>query len=202
MKLFINEGICERIWNGNVQVTELPDSKIKLSIPNYIQSKREHEYVNFILPDVTERDIRNDILLEEVSLEKTRENTYHFKKSKGNRQMYALLRSTEVIPDDIFIPASMKDRVQVVRRMRFIDDEVDYGGFLSNVYLIKLFLGRDDYLPVYFTTDFPQVLTKHYVFYNPSWNEGYRVSDKLETMILINASNRKDYISLSSLCEK
>ena len=47
MKLFINKGICERIRNGNVKVNKLPDSKIKLSIPNYIESKKEHEYIDF-----------------------------------------------------------------------------------------------------------------------------------------------------------
>ena len=201
MKLFINEGICDRIWNGNVKINELPDSKIKLSIPNYIKSKREHEYINFILPDITESDLLKDILLEYVSLKKTSKNTYNVEESKGSIAMYALLRSTEVVPDDIFIPASMKNKVKVMRRMCFMDDEVDYGPFLSNAYLIKIFLRRNDYLPVYFASEFPEVLTKHYVFSYPSWREEYQVSEKLETFILINASNRKDYISLSKLCE-
>lgn len=201
MKIFINDGICGRIWNGNVKVNKLPDSKIKLSIPNYIESKRKHEYIDFILPDITEKDFLKDILLEDVSLKKTSKNIYHTEESKENISMYALLRSTEIVPDDIFIPASMKDRVKVMRRIRFVDGEVDYGSFLSNVYLIKIYLNLDECLPVYLASEDARVLNRHYVFSFPSWYREYRVSKKLKTMIIINDANRDEYISLSSLCK-
>lgn len=201
MKLFINEGICERIWNGNVKVNKLPDSKIKLSIPNYIESKKKHEYIDFILPDIAERDFLKDILLEEVTLKEISKNLYHTEETTENISMYALLRATEIVPDDIFIPASMKDRVKVMRRIRFVDDEVDYGSFLSNVYLIKIYLNVDEYLPVYLATENAMVLNRHYVFSFPSWYGEYQVSEKLKTCIIVNDSNREEYISLSSLCE-
>ena len=158
MKLFINEGICQRIWNGNVKVNKLPDcNKIKLSIPNYLEFKGKNEYINFILPDLTARDFLKNILLEDVTLKKTSKNSYHTEEAKENIAIYALLRATENIPDDIFIPASMQHRVKVIRRMRFVDDEVGYGQYLSNVYLIKIYLDVDESLPVYLASTNAQV---------------------------------------------
>ena len=125
-------------------------------------------------------------------------------KKNTNISILALLRATENIADDIFIPASMKDRVKVIRRMRFVDDEVNYGQFLSNVYLIKIYLNVDECLPVYMAAENAMVLNRHYVFSVPHWygkNGEYRVSEKLKTFIIINDANRDEYISLSSLCK-
>ena len=49
MKLFINSGVCERIWNGNVKIKQsIGKSKLSLSIPNYLEEKRRNEDINFV----------------------------------------------------------------------------------------------------------------------------------------------------------
>ena len=49
MKLFINSGICERKWNGNVQIEELEKSGLKLTIPNYLIKKRKNEFTDLMM---------------------------------------------------------------------------------------------------------------------------------------------------------
>lgn len=201
MKLFINDGVCKRRWNDNVRIENETSSTLKLSIPNYLESERRQEYIRFIFPNIKERDLEEDYLLKNISLKKIGKNTYHINNlvKPSEHCMYALLRSVERLPDDIFIPAAMKDKVKVLKRMRFIDAEDDYGGFLSNVYLIKIKLDMGESLPVYLASDEAKVLEKHYVFFRSSWNGEYEVSRKLNTYILVNKHKRDEYISLSRL---
>lgn len=58
MKLFINSGVCKRMWNGNVKIRNLPDGKTKISIPNYLGEVREQEFINFILPSIAKKDLK------------------------------------------------------------------------------------------------------------------------------------------------
>ena len=135
MKLFINSGVCERIWNGNVKIKQsIGKSKLSLSIPNYLEEKRRNEDINFVfnIEGISKKSFEKDLLFENISLRKTSKNSYSidFSKKTSERYMYALIRSTAVVPDDVVIPYAMKDKVTVLRRIRFIDDEVDYGSFL------------------------------------------------------------------------
>jgi len=213
MKLFINSGICERKCYGNAQIEELEDSKLKLTIPNYLIKKRKNEFFTFELPGITEENLDRDCMLRNITLKKTGRRTYKVSYQdevvdKGEEitpdsSMYALLRNSASVKDDIFIPASMKDKVKVLERIRFIDDEVDYGAFLSNVYLIEITIENGECLPVYLAYENPNLLDKHYVFSRiPWWDEDYHVSKVLETYIILNEQNRDDYISLASLCEE
>lgn len=204
MKLFINAGVCERKWNNNVKFKELQNGCLKLIIPNYQEKQRMDEYVSFTLPKCKEKDLEKDKLFESVRLTVVSPNfLYHvYGGDKGCDETYALMRSTRAVTDDIFIPASMRDKVTVMQRIRFVDDEVDYGDYLSNVYLIKIRLNKKESLPVYMSYENPYSLDDHYVFYRADRDEGeYGVSKLLKTYILINDSNKNDYISLSSLCE-
>ena len=129
---------------------------------------------------------------------KTSQNSYtiNHSESTSERYMYALIRGTVIFPDDVFIPANMKDKVKVLQRIRFIDAEPDYGSFLSNVYLIRISLRLDESIPIYLTYDNSSVLDEHYVIYRPSWSDEYYVTKKLETYIYI---NKNEYISLSEV---
>lgn len=198
MKLFINSGVCERKWNGNVEISELDNGMTELKIPNYLENESREEYITFILPCSPE-DLEKDLLLEQVSLHRANQTAYRInqKNIKNDKGIYALVRSTETIPDDVYIPAAMKDRVTVIRRIRFIDDEVDYGDFLSNVYLIKVKLQMNETLPVYMTYADPYAITEQYVFYRDSFE--YGVTKKFETFIYVNNINKRDFISLSQL---
>lgn len=198
MKLFINSGVCERKWNGNVKIRELDNDKTELKIPNYLEKERREEYITFILPCVPE-DLEKDLTIQRISLHKKNTKTYQIRKEneKNDKGIYALLRSTSVVPDDVFIPATMKDRVTIIRRIRFVDDEVDYGQFLSNVYLIKVNLRCDETLPVYMTYRNPYAITEQYVFYRNRYS--YGITKKLETFIYVNKRNSKDFMSLSQL---
>lgn len=207
MKLFINAGWCGRKWNGNLKIKEILDKKqLCLSIPNYLEKEHRQEKIKFYfdLDKITEKSLEQDVLLENISLKRTSKNSYHITSSKKTteRCIYALIRSTKEVPDDVFIPASMKDKVEVIRRCRFIDDEVDYGDFLSNVYLIKISLNLNETLPVYLTRKDSELLTNHYVFFRVedySARPNYKVSSKLETFIYINKNNKDEYVALSKL---
>lgn len=135
MKLFINSGVCERIWNGNVKTKQSPGKlQLRVSIPNYLEEEQRHENINFVfnIEGISKKSFERDLLFENISLRKTSKNSYSidFSKKTSERYMYALIRSTAVVPDDVFIPSAMKDKVTVLRRIRFVDDEVDYGDFL------------------------------------------------------------------------
>ena len=209
MKLFINSGICKRIWNGNGNVKikqPLGKSQIHLFIPNYLEDEKKEENIKFVFNNIkglSKESLKNGILLENISLSKISENSYRIEASRKSLEpyMYALIRSTACIPDDVFIPSSMKDKVTVLRRIRFIDDEVDYGDFLSNVYLIKIDLGCHESIPIYLAYDDPYYLEEHYVLYKTDRDKKYRVSKKLKTFIYIDKYNKNQYISLSELCD-
>ena len=207
MKLFINSGVCERICNGgNVKIKQtIGKSQLCLSIPNYLEDKKKQEDINFVfnIEGINKESLEEDLLLENISLRKTSKNSYNIDSSKktSERYMYALIRSNACIPDDVFIPSYMKDKVTVLRRIRFIDTEADYGDFLSNVYLIKINLGWHESIPIYLASENPYVLRDHYVLYKlNSWNGEYCISEKLETFIYIDKYNKNQYISLSELC--
>ena len=206
MKLFINSGVCERICNGgNEKIKQtIGKSQLCLSIPNYLKDKKKQEDINFVfnIEGINKESLEEDLLLENISLRKTSKNSYSIDSSKktSERCMYALIRSTTRIPDDVFIPSAMKDKVTVLRRIRFVDDEVDYGDFLSNVYLIKIDLGCHESIPIYLAYDDPKLLKEHYVFYKTNWHEEYHISKKLTTFIYIDEYNKNQYISLSELC--
>lgn len=207
MKLFINSGVCERIWKGNVKIKQpLGKSQIHLSILNYLEDERKEENIKFVFNNIkglTKESLRNGILLENISLNKVSEKVYRIESSRKRLEpyMYALIRSTKTIPDDVFIPSSMKDKVTVLRRIRFIDAEVDYGNFLSNVYLIKIELDCHESIPIYLAYDDPYYLEEHYVLYKTDFDKKYRVSKKLKTFIYIDKYNKDQYISLAELCE-
>lgn len=182
MKLFINSGVFDRMWNGNVKIKKIAEQKkVCLSIPNYLEETHEIETINFLFSDeiIDAHDFNKEGYehkLDNISLKQESKNSYHINLSnddssndsskKVNDQcMYALLRCASIVPDDIFIPASKKDKIEVLRRIRFIDDEADLGDFLSNVYLIKITLKYHESIPVYLTCTKPYVLNKHYVFY-------------------------------------
>lgn len=205
MKLFINSGVCERKWNGNVKIKKSSGkTRLCLAIPNYLEKENRQEKINFCfnVDEISEESLDNGVLLRDISLRKTSKNCYHidFSKKTSERYMYALIRSTAVVPDDVFIPTSMRDKVTVLRRIRFVDDEVDYGDFLSNVYLIKIDLDCHQSIPIYLAYDNPDVLEEHYVFYKTDWKREYHVSKKLKTFIYIDKHNKDEYISLSKLC--
>ena len=113
----------------------------------------------------------------------------------------ALLRSTGVVPDDIFIPKDKKEKVEVIRRIRYLDTEAEIGEFLANIYLIKVKLEKDESIPIYYASRKTRCLTKHDVIYRSSLHKNeYSVETGLTTWIMLNDKNKSDYISLSKLC--
>lgn len=204
MKFFINSGICAR--KGTYKVSFSKEKQLVLCIPNYMEYEKKHESINFIFSDAdanSKSKVKDNMLLTDISLRKCGKNTYYIEPSKGhddNSVIYALIRNASIAVDDIFIPACMKDKVEVLERIRYVDEEADYGQYLSNVYLIKIKLDTQESLPIYFSSEHTTVLSEHNVIYNPSYEQGYKVYLNLQTYILLNNSNRDEYISLSNLC--
>lgn len=204
MKFFINSGICAR--KGTFKLSFSKTKQLVLCIPNYTEHENNHQFINFIFPDVnvnSKSKIKDNLLLTDISLRKCGTNTYYIEPTKGhddNSVIYALIRNASIAADDIFIPACMKDKVEVLERIRYVDKKADYGQYLSNVYLIKIKLDTQESLPIYFSSEDTTVLSEHNVIYNPSYEQDYKVYLNLQTYILLNDSNRDEYISLSSLC--
>ncbi len=199
MKLFINSGIYDRSCNGNVKF-KTTNNGIKLIIPNWVESERRHEKITFIIPNTKGKDLTKDIFLENLILKKRKNNTFQFTQTKerNDRVIYALVRSISPVPDDIYINASTKANIKVICHMKFVDDEVNLGCFISNVYLIRINLQSDESIPIYLTSVSPFRLDSHYVFYKLKYNS-IKVSGLKNTYIILKNKNRKEYISLSEI---
>lgn len=165
MRLFINEGICKRKWNRNVSIRQ-KDGIVTLRIPNYDESTKKQSYVEFIIPNVKRKMLKTNRWIYNVLLEDYSENRIVFSESYEyyTGEIYALLRSTEVVPDDIFIPEEQRKNVKVLKRLRFVDSECDLGDFLSNVYLVRIKLDRGEKLLVYLTYEDSKNFRKAIVF--------------------------------------
>ena len=126
------------IWNILRQCTfqemELPGYEKVEREPLAELSKRQE----LTLGDL--EDLKENFFLKNVTMEKVRKDMYYLAKNteKYNDGVYALLRSTGVVPDDIFIPKDKKEKVEVIRRIRYLDTEAEIGEFLANIYLIKV----------------------------------------------------------------
>ena len=73
MKLFINSGVCERIWNGNVKTKQSPGKlQLRVSIPNYLEEEQRHENINFVfnIEGISKKSFERDLLFENISLRK------------------------------------------------------------------------------------------------------------------------------------
>ena len=205
MQLFINSGICLRKWN-DVKIKSTSSGNLILSIPNCLEKQSICEPINFIFSNLDNIDLEcfnNDLLLDNISLVRRTKNVYHIYQNRNfsNNNMYALIRSTAV-PDDVFIPAALKTRIKVLRRIRFVELDESSNEFLSNVYLIKIHLSTGESLPIYITSANPLCLISHYVFYRDDLEDSkYFVIKQLKTYIRLSNNNKNDYVSLSSLCE-
>lgn len=201
MNFFINKGLFEREWN--FEITSV-NGKTQFSIPEYVEKKRRHYQLYFLFDGiVSTEDLKENFFLKNVTMEKVRKDMYYLAKNteKNNDGVYALLRSTGVVPDDIFIPKDKKEKVEVIRRIRYLDTEAEIGEFLANIYLIKVKLEKDESIPIYYASRKTRCLTKHDVIYRSSLHKNeYSVETGLTTWIMLNDKNKSDYISLSKLC--
>ena len=201
MNFFINKGLFEREWN--FEITSV-NGKMQFSIPEYVEKKRRHYQLYFLFDlIVSTEDLKENFFLKNVTMEKVRKDMYYLAKNteKNNDGVYALLRSTGVVPDDIFIPKDKKEKVEVIRRIRYLDTEAEIGEFLANIYLIKVKLEKDESIPIYYASRKTRCLTKHDVIYRSSLHKNeYSVETGLTTWIMLNDKNKSDYISLSKLC--
>lgn len=201
MNFFINKGLFEREWN--FEITSV-NGKTKFSIPEYVEKKRRHYQLYFLFDGiVSTEDLKENLFVKRVTMEKVKKDMYYLAKTteKNNDGVYALLRSTGVVPDDIFIPKDKKEKVEVIRRIRFMDTEAEIGEFLANIYLIKVKLEKDESIPIYYASRKTRCLTKHDVIYRSSLHKNeYSVETGLTTWIMLNDKNKSDYISLSKLC--
>ena len=195
MRLFINEGVCKRKWNGNVSIRQ-KEGIVTLRIPNYDEATKEQPNVEFIIPNAKRKMLKTNRWIYNVLLEEITENRIVFAESCEyyTGEIYALLRSTEVVPDDIYVSKWRRKNVKVLKRLRFVDDECDLGDFLSNVYFVRIKLDRGEELPVYLTYEDAKNLRKAIVFRRTPigmWNVNIEVKP---------AKNDKgEYISLSKL---
>lgn len=205
MKFFINSGVYDgRTWYDNVKITQFANkTQLHLTFLNYLEEEHKEENIKFVfsIGEISEASLEKDLLLENIFLRKTSRNSYRIEPAKktSEQYMYALIRNTAVVPDDVFIPSSMKNKVTVLQRIRFVDAEVDYGDFLSNVYFIKIHLGCHESIPIYLANDNLCLLEEHYVFYRNECDGKYCVSERLKTFIYIDKYNENQYISLSEL---
>ena len=100
LRLFINEGICKRKWNNNV-IIHKKNGVVKLKIPNYNEATYKQTYVEFIIPHIEESMLKTDVWMYNLVLEECTENRIVFseKYDSCTGEIYALIRSTEVVPD-------------------------------------------------------------------------------------------------------
>ena len=192
MDFFINTAVWEDFKNA----PHLENKKLELQLPNFIKSTNNHEYIKFIIEDIGENTLEKDILIKDVLITGEGANTYSVSHSSSQKYMYALLRCNYVVPDDIFIPISMKDKVTVIRRIQFVDIEVDYGEFLSNIYFIKIKLKPGEKLPLYLTSRKGSSSKRYYLF---SRTDKYKVDCIYSNYYNLYRKENNPIISLSEL---
>lgn len=200
MRLFINSGVFKR---DIAKSAILKDGRLKLSIPNYSEKTGKSRNVNFIIPNCAQEMLEGDVLISNLSLVKENKNKYVFSEtydSCESESIYALIRSTTAVPDDVYIPETKIPNVEMICRVRPADFECDYGGFLGNVYLIKITLKPKESVQVYLTTKKGTGLRERFVFYRPmpgvssNWVIRYEDEEIEESVRYI-----QGYISLSEL---
>ena len=125
MKFFINDAILRKECS---EIKKIGNHEIELVIPNYLEDKGKCEDIKFLFQTASMN--QEDILLDNISLKKINKNIYCIRNSnKTEKCMYALLRSREIIPDDVFVPVAEKDKIKVLRKICLDDMEVDMGFF-------------------------------------------------------------------------
>ncbi len=208
MKFFINSGLFSR-GGETYKVQFLENNEIKLSIPYYLSSEKKHKYINFIFSG-TNDSIKNrfknpyDIMFQCSSFKQTGKDTYRINVSNSNVPvrnygLYALIKSDTVVPDDVFVPKSVKENLKVIRMIEYVDCEPDYGNFLTKIYLIKVKLNPEEGFPLYLTSAHPKFLDKHLVIHRANFlDKDYYARANLETYIYLR-ENDNGYISLSKL---
>lgn len=195
MRLFINKGICKRKWNGNILVRQ-KNGVVILRFPNYNEEKGDSEFVDFIIPNVKRKMLKNNTWIYNLVLEQNESNRIVFADEcySCTGEIYALIRSTEAVPDDVYIKKEECAKVEIIRRIRFVDSECDLGDFLSNVYFIKIKLDRKEKIALYLTYEDAKYLRKAIIF-----------SRNVEGTWVANVEIKKDnnidgkYVSLSEL---
>lgn len=202
MRLFINSGVCKRKWNGNVSIRR-KDGMLTLIIPNYNPKTSKQEHVEFILPtNCTKKMLKKDVIISNLSLEETSENRYIFAETYYNdySRIYALVRNADTVSDDIYINSEEKSKIKVIRRLQFVDDECDYGDFLSNVYFLEIKLNPNEKVTLYPTyQNNSSQLDREIVFnrFNLLFNNPWLIEE--EKIKPTSISNDKRFISLSEL---
>lgn len=202
MRLFINSGVCKRKRNGNVSISR-KDGMLTLIIPNYNPKTSKQEHVEFILPtNCTKKMLKKDVIISNLSLEETSENRYIFAETYYNdySRIYALVRNADTVSDDIYINSEEKSKIKVIRRLQFVDDECDYGDFLSNVYFLEIKLNPNEKVTLYPTyQNNSSQLDREIVFnrFNLPFNNPWLIEE--EKIKPTSISNDKRFISLSEL---
>lgn len=165
MRLFVNEGVCKRKWNGNISIRQ-KDGIVTLRIPDFNQRTSKETYVEFVIPNVTKKMLKTNRWIYNIVMKEYTEDRIVFSDEYApyTGEIYAIVRSTEAVPDDVFIPKAKKNKVKVLRRLRFVDGECDLGDFLSNVYFIRIKLDRKEKIPLYLTYEDSKYLWKAIVF--------------------------------------
>ncbi len=202
MAFFINSGVfaheaCKiaRSKEGN--------GSFVLTVPNYVLTTNAHEEIKFIFHGYTGNNLleykRDWTFKGPTVLLQTTDSTEYFvdftEDPKDNLSMYALLRSDDAFPDDIFIPSNMKDKVEVLRRLRFKDSEPDLAGFLSNVYLVKISLSSGESIPIHFSAINSANTGKYRIITNTE--NTYKISNEIDISLLEHKDNLRNLISLS-----
>ncbi len=202
MRLFINSGVCKRKWNGNVSIRR-KDGMLTLRIPNYNPKTSRQEHVEFILPtNCTKKMLKKDVVISNLSLVEESENKYVFSEIHYNSydRIYALVRNSDMVSDDIYINSEEKSKIKVIRRLQFVDDECDYGDFLSKVYFLEIKLNPNEKVILYPTyQNNSSQLDREIAFYrsNLTFNNPWIIEEKKIKPISI--INDKRFISLSEL---
>lgn len=146
--------------------------------------------------------LKKDVVISNLSLVEESENKYVFSEIHYNSydRIYALVRNSDMVSDDIYINSEEKSKIKVIRRLQFVDDECDYGDFLSKVYFLEIKLNPNEKVILYPTyQNNSSQLDREIAFYrsNLTFNNPWIIEEKKIKPISI--INDKRFISLSEL---
>lgn len=166
------------------------DSKVILTIPT---DSRENEIFSFDYFPIDSLEKKN-ILLKNAIVTITNSKTDVYSGESEPGTIYALLRVSNCIPDDVFINKKHLSNFKLIKKISYTTCEPDWGSYTATVYFVKITLKPDEFVHVYFASKNAYFLKEHIAFY---CDDDMKITfkDNLQTFV----TNDSEFLSLSEL---
>lgn len=188
--------VCKDILYGLDKNTYVKrdGSKVIITIPTKHDKTEVFTFDDFPIEALGMRNI----FLENVSVSTSNGQTRIRTGAPQPGIIYALLRESDCIPDDVFIKCSHSSCFEPIKHIKYKTCEPDFGCYTASVYFVKIVLDCDEYVHVYFAGKNSFHFEKHIAFYCDD-NMCVNFFDNMRTFV---QNDPLEFMSLSELNSK